>query len=262
MSLIIFPAVDIQYGKAVQLEKGVSSSQQVFGDPLQMAHRWKQKGAEWLHLVDLDAAFGRGSNAEQIAQIVAESGLRVELTGGIRDDESLERALSTGCERINIGTAAVEKPQWCDEVIGAYGDKIAIALDVRGESLATRGWTTTNGDLWETIDRLNQAGCRRLVVTDTDSDGTLVGTNVELLAKVCARTPVPVVASGGVASLDDIRALAQLTTIGVEGVIIGTALYVGNFTLEDALAAAREAADSEHSQGNGTVDAIQKEGRI
>ena len=262
MNLIVLPAVDIQYGKAVQLEKGVSSSQQVFGDPLDMAKRWKQQGAEWLHLVDLDAAFGRGSNADQISQIVEESGLKVELTGGIRDDDSLERALSTGCERVNIGTAAVEKPQWCDEVIRAYGEKIAIALDVRGEHLATRGWTATNGDLWETIDRLNQVGCRRLVVTDTDSDGTLTGTNLDLLTRICARTPAPVVASGGVASLDDIRALARLTGIGVEGVIVGTALYIGNFTLHDALRAAREAPGSEHSHGDGTVDETQKEGRI
>ena len=262
MSLIVLPAVDIQYGKAVQLEKGVSSSQQVFGDPLAMARRWKRQGAEWLHLVDLDAAFGRGSNAEQIARIVAESGLRVELTGGIRDDASLERALGTGCERVNIGTAAVEKPQWCGEVIQAYGEKVAIALDVRGERLATRGWTETGGDLWETIERLNQAGCRRLVVTDTDSDGTLTGTNVELLRKVCARTPAPVVASGGVAGLDDIRAIAALTGIGVEGVIVGTALYVGSFTLEDALDAARDGVGSRQGRENGTVDETQKEERI
>ena len=262
MSLIILPAVDIQYGKAVQLERGVSSSQQVFGDPLEMAMRWKRKGAEWLHLVDLDAAFGRGSNAGQIERIVAESGLRVELTGGIRDDESLERALATGCERVNIGTAAVEKPNWCDEVIRTHGDKIAVALDVRGDTLATRGWTSTDGDLWETIDRLNRAGCRRLVVTDTDSDGTLTGTNLELLRKVCARTPAPVVASGGVAGLSDIRALAGLTGIGVEGVIIGTALYVGNFSLEDALRAARDGVDSGHGTRDDTVDETQKEGRI
>jgi len=262
MSLTIFPAVDIQYGKAVQLERGISSSQQVFGDPLEMAHRWKQQGAQWLHLVDLDAAFGRGDNGDHIARIVAESGLKVELTGGIRDDASLERALATGCVRVNIGTAAVEKPQWCDEAIRNYGDKIAVALDVRGEHLATRGWTATDGDLWATIDRLNRAGCRRLVVTDTDSDGTLQGTNLDLLEKVCARTPALVVASGGVASLDDIRALAKLTSIGVEGVIIGTALYVGSFTLRDALDAARDGDGSRDTQGNGKVDSTQKEGRI
>jgi len=244
-TLTIFPAVDIQYGKAVQLEKGVSSSQKIFGDPIEMAARWKAQGADWLHLVDLDAAFGRGSNAEAISRIVAESGLRVEVTGGIRDDASLEKALATGCERVNIGTAAVEKPQWCDEVIHTYGERIAIALDVRQESLATRGWTATHGDLWEVIERLNGAGCRRLVVTDTDSDGTLTGINAELLRKVCARTPARVVASGGVGSLDDIRALAGLTACGVEGVIIGTALYLGNFTYSQAREAAGDPADAE-----------------
>ena len=236
--LIIFPAVDIQYGRAVQLEKGVSSSEKVFGDPLEMALRWKEQGAGWLHLVDLDAAFGRGSNADQIGRIVAESGLRVEVTGGIRDDASLDKALSTGCERVNIGTAAVENPAWCDQVIARFGEKVAIAVDVRGESLATRGWTNTQGSLWEMIERLNRAGCRRLVVTDTDCDGTLSGANLDLLAKVCARTDAPVVASGGVSGIEDIRALAALTDIGVEGVIVGTALYLGNLTLADALEAA------------------------
>ncbi|MCL2735512.1 MAG: bifunctional 1-(5-phosphoribosyl)-5-((5-phosphoribosylamino)methylideneamino)imidazole-4-carboxamide isomerase/phosphoribosylanthranilate isomerase PriA [Propionibacteriaceae bacterium] len=257
----IFPAVDIQYGHAVQLERGVSSSQKVFGDPVVMAHRWRQEGAQWLHLVDLDAAFSRGSNAEQIAAIVAESGLRVELTGGIRDDASLERALGTGCDRVNIGTAAVEKPQWCDEVIAAFGDRIAIALDVRGGRLATRGWTSTSGDLWDTIDRLNQAGCARLVVTDTDSDGTLSGANVDLLEQVCARTPAPVVASGGIATLDDVRALARLADVGVEGVIIGTALYVGQFTLAEAVAAARGVEEPDMVASAATVESREKEGR-
>ncbi|MCL2784059.1 MAG: bifunctional 1-(5-phosphoribosyl)-5-((5-phosphoribosylamino)methylideneamino)imidazole-4-carboxamide isomerase/phosphoribosylanthranilate isomerase PriA [Propionibacteriaceae bacterium] len=234
----IYPAVDIQYGRAVQLEKGISSTEKVFGEPMDMAERWKAEGAQWLHLVDLDAAFGRGSNAEQVAQIVAESGLKVELTGGIRDDASLERALATGCERVNIGTAAVENPQWCDEVIRTYGDRVAIALDVRGESLATRGWTSTQGDLWTMIDRLNDAGCSRLVVTDTESDGTLTGANVKLLIKVCVRTPAQVVASGGIASLDDIAALSELTHLGLDGAIVGTALYLGEFTFAQAYQAA------------------------
>ncbi|MDR0784118.1 MAG: bifunctional 1-(5-phosphoribosyl)-5-((5-phosphoribosylamino)methylideneamino)imidazole-4-carboxamide isomerase/phosphoribosylanthranilate isomerase PriA [Propionibacteriaceae bacterium] len=236
--MIVLPAVDIQYGRAVQLVRGVAESEQVFGDPLEVAKGWRAAGAEWLHLVDLDAAFSRGSNAEAIGQIVAEAGLKVELTGGIRDDASLERALATGCERVNIGTAAVEKPDWCDEVIANFGERIAIALDVRGESLATRGWTATTGDLWTTLDRLNQVGCVRLVVTDTDCDGTLTGTNLALLAKVIARTPAAVVASGGVASLADLEALAAMDP-APEGVIIGSALYLERFTLPQALRAAR-----------------------
>ncbi|MDR0487920.1 MAG: bifunctional 1-(5-phosphoribosyl)-5-((5-phosphoribosylamino)methylideneamino)imidazole-4-carboxamide isomerase/phosphoribosylanthranilate isomerase PriA [Propionibacteriaceae bacterium] len=232
----IFPAVDIQYGRAVQLEKGISETQKVFGDPVEMAERWKQEGAQWLHLVDLDAAFGRGSNADAISQIVSHSGLKVELTGGIRDDESLERALGTGCERINIGTAAVENPGWCDEVLATYTDRIAIALDVRGDRLATRGWTSTDGDLWTIIKRLNRAECRRLVVTDTESDGTLTGANISLLEQVSQRTDAALVASGGVASIDDIRALAKLAP-RVEGVIVGTALYLGKFTFAEALEA-------------------------
>jgi len=240
--LTILPAVDIAGGRAVQLERGVAGSGHEFGDPLAMARRWRAAGATWLHLVDLDAAFGRGSNADLTAQIVVDGGLAVELAGGIRDDATLAAALGTGCARVNLGTAAVEQPDWCDEVIAAYKDRIAIALDVRGDALATRGWTRSAGSLWETIDRLNRAGVARLVVTDTESDGTLSGANLDLLRRVAARTPAAVVASGGVASLADIRALAQLTDEGIEGVIIGTALYLGHFTVEEALAAAHAGA--------------------
>jgi phosphoribosylanthranilate isomerase len=236
--LVLLPAVDVQGGRAVQLTQGVAGSEKVFGDPLAAAQRWQDGGASWLHLVDLDAAFGRGSNADVIAGITAAVDLNVELSGGIRDDASLQRALATGCRRVNIGTAALEDPDWCDRVIGEHGDRIAIGLDVRGSRLAARGWTREGGDLWETLDRLNTAGCSRYVVTDVASDGMLSGPNVELLRQVCARTDAPVVASGGISTLDDLRALRELVPIGVEGAIVGTALYVGRFTLADALAVA------------------------
>ena len=238
-TLELLPAVDVQGGQAVQLTQGVAGSEKVFGDPLAAARRWQDGGAEWLHLVDLDAAFGRGSNAEVIAGITAAMELKVELSGGIRDDESLERALATGCRRVNIGTAALENPDWCDRVIAEHGDRIAIGLDVRGTRLAARGWTREGGDLWETLDRLNAAGCARYVVTDVASDGMLSGPNLQLLRDVCARTDAPVVASGGISTLDDLRALRELVPLGVEGAIVGTALYVGNFTLAEALAACR-----------------------
>lgn len=237
-TLELLPAVDVQDGQAVQLTQGVAGSQKVFGDPLAAARRWQDGGAEWIHLVDLDAAFGRGSNAEVIAEIVAAMELQVELSGGIRDDASLERALATGCRRVNIGTAALEHPEWCDRIIGEHGDRIAIGLDVRGTRLAARGWTREGGELYETLERLNAAGCQRYVVTDVASDGMLSGPNVQLLRDVCARTDAPVVASGGISSLDDLRTLRSLVPEGVEGAIVGTALYVGNFTLEDALAVA------------------------
>jgi phosphoribosylanthranilate isomerase len=238
-TLELLPAVDVQGGQAVQLTQGVAGSEKVFGDPLAAARRWQDGGAEWLHLVDLDAAFGRGTNAEVIAGITAAMELKVELSGGIRDDESLERALATGCRRVNIGTAALENPDWCDRVIAEHGDRIAIGLDVRGTRLAARGWTREGGDLWETLDRLNAAGCARYVVTDVASDGMLSGPNLQLLRDVCARTDAPVVASGGISTLDDLRALRELVPLGVEGAIVGTALYVGNFTLAEALAACR-----------------------
>ncbi len=237
--LILLPAVDVQGGQAVQLVQGVAGSEKVFGDPLQAAQRWQDAGARWLHLVDLDAAFGRGSNAEVLAGIVAAVDMEVEMSGGIRDDASLERALATGCRRVNIGTAALENPQWCERIIAEHGDRIAIGLDVRGTRLAARGWTQEGGDLYETLDRLNAAGCVRYVVTDVASDGMLSGPNLELLADVCARTDAAVIASGGVSSIADLIALGELVPSGVEGAIIGTALYVGNFTLAEALDAVR-----------------------
>jgi len=239
-SLVLLPAVDVQNGRAVQLVQGVAGSEKVFGDPLQAARRWQEDGAEWIHLVDLDAAFGRGSNAEIVAGIVGDLDISVELSGGIRDDDSLERALATGCRRVNIGTAALENPEWCERVIDRHGDRIAIGLDVKGSRLAARGWTREGGDVFETLTRLGEAGCPRFVVTDVASDGMLSGPNLELLGAVCARTDGKVVASGGISSLDDIRTLCGLVPIGVEGAIIGTALYVGNFTLPDALAVARD----------------------
>ncbi|MBN9103513.1 MAG: bifunctional 1-(5-phosphoribosyl)-5-((5-phosphoribosylamino)methylideneamino)imidazole-4-carboxamide isomerase/phosphoribosylanthranilate isomerase PriA [Propionibacteriaceae bacterium] len=235
--LVLLPAVDVQGGRAVQLTQGVAGSEKVFGDPLAAALRWQDAGAGWLHLVDLDAAFGRGSNAEVVAEITAAMELNVELSGGIRDDATLQRALATGCRRVNIGTAALEHPDWCDRIIAEHGDRVAIGLDVRGTRLAARGWTQEGGELYPTLDRLNAAGCCRYVVTDVASDGMLSGPNLDLLADVCSRTDAAVIASGGISTLDDLRAIRELVPLGVEGAIVGTALYVGNFTIGEALAA-------------------------
>ena len=234
--LQLLPAVDITEGRAVQLAQGVAGSERVYGDPVAAARRWQDAGAEWLHLVDLDAAFGRGQNRELQAEIVASLDIQVEMSGGIRDDESLAAALGTGCRRVNIGTAALESPEWCARVIAEHGDRIAIGLDVRGRTLAARGWTKDGGDLYETLTRLDSEGCARYVVTDVNKDGMLAGPNLQLLRDVAAVTSAPLVASGGVTTLDDIRALMDLVPEGVEGAIAGTALYEGTFTLEDALA--------------------------
>jgi 1-(5-phosphoribosyl)-5-[(5-phosphoribosylamino)methylideneamino] imidazole-4-carboxamide isomerase/N-(5'phosphoribosyl)anthranilate isomerase len=236
-SLVLLPAVDVADGQAVRLVQGAAGSQTSYGDPVEAALTWQSAGAEWLHLVDLDAAFGRGSNAPLLAEVVGKVDMKVEMSGGIRDDESLERALATGCERVNIGTAALEKPEWVRSIIGRYGDKIAVGLDVRGTTLAARGWTSEGGELYSTLERLDAEGCARYVVTDVLKDGTLRGPNLQLLRDVCAATTAPVVASGGVSSLDDLRALASLVSAGVEGAIVGKALYAGEFTLRDALAA-------------------------
>jgi 1-(5-phosphoribosyl)-5-[(5-phosphoribosylamino)methylideneamino] imidazole-4-carboxamide isomerase/N-(5'phosphoribosyl)anthranilate isomerase len=241
-SLVLLPAVDVAGGQAVRLVQGAAGSETSYGDPLDAALAWQSAGAEWVHLVDLDAAFGRGSNAELLAQVTGKLDIKVEMSGGIRDDASLERALSTGCARVNIGTAAMENPDWVREVIARHGDKIAIGLDVRGRTLAARGWTREGGDLYEALGRLDAAGCARYVITDVLKDGMLKGPNLDLYRDVCSTTKAPVVASGGVSSLDDLRALAGLTPLGVEGAIVGKALYAGAFTLEEALAAVGGAA--------------------
>ena len=235
-TLVLLPAVDVAGGRAVRLVQGAAGSETSYGDPLAAATAWQDAGADWIHLVDLDAAFGRGENRELLAEVTAKVDVKVELSGGIRDDESLEAALATGATRVNIGTAALENPDWCDRVIGTHGDKVAIGLDVRGRTLAARGWTRDGGDLYEVLDRLEKAGCERYVVTDVTKDGMLQGPNLELYRDLCAATAKPVVASGGVSSLDDLRALAGLVPLGVEGVIVGKALYAGAFTLTEALA--------------------------
>jgi len=235
MKLEVLPAVDVKGGQAVRLVQGELGSESNYGAPIDAALDFQSAGAEWIHLVDLDAAFGIGSNAELLAEVIGKLDIQVELSGGIRDDESLRRALATGCKRVNLGTAALENPEWTSRVIAEFGDRIAVGLDVRGRTLAARGWTKEGGDIFETIERLDKDGCARYVVTDVTKDGTLKGPNLDLLKSVCDVTRAPVVASGGISSLADIEALKSLVEIGVEGAIMGKALYAGAFTLEEAL---------------------------
>jgi phosphoribosyl isomerase A len=241
MKLELLPAVDVADGQAVRLIRGEAGSETRYGDPLEAALAWQRAGARWVHLVDLDAAFGRGSNRDLLAKVVDALDVDVELSGGIRDDPSLVAAMATGCRRVNLGTAALESPEWVRDAIASYGDRIAVGLDVRGTTLAGRGWTRDGGELYDVLARLDADGCARYVVTDVRRDGTLTGPNLQLLRDVCAATDRPVVASGGVASLDDVRALAALVPLGVEGAIVGKALYAGAFTLEEALAAVEDA---------------------
>lgn len=233
--LELLPAVDVADGQAVQLVQGVAGSGGRFGDPWEAARAWQEQGAEWIHLVDLDAAFGRGGNRDLLAEIVGRLDIAVELSGGIRDEDSLSAALATGCRRVNVGTAALEDPEWTARAIATHGDRIAVGLDVRGTRLAARGWTREGGDLWEALDRLDAEGCSRYVVTDVAKDGMLQGPNVDLLRSVCGRTDRPVVASGGISTLEDLTVLRTLVGEGVEGAIVGSALYQGAFTLPEAL---------------------------
>lgn len=240
-SLVLLPAVDVVDGRAVRLVQGKAGSETEYGSALEAALGWQRDGAEWIHLVDLDAAFGRGSNRELLADVVGRLEVEVELSGGIRDDDSLAAALATGCTRVNLGTAALENPQWCARAIAEHGDRIAVGLDVQLDNgvyrLRGRGWETDGGELWPVLERLDREGCSRFVVTDVTKDGTLGGPNLELLGEVADRTEAPVIASGGVSSLDDLRAIATLVDRGVEGAIVGKALYAGRFTLPEALTA-------------------------
>ena len=238
--LELLPAIDVKDGLAVRLVQGELSATSKYGAPLEVAAEFVAAGAEWIHLVDLDAAFGTGSNAALLESVIKSVDLKVELSGGIRDDESLRRALATGCTRVNLGTAALENPDWTAKVIAEFGDRIAVGLDVRGHTLAARGWTQEGGDLFETLERLERDGCSRYIVTDVAKDGTLQGPNLELLREVCAATKKPIVASGGVSSLEDLIAIRALTAIGVEGAIVGKALYAGAFSLPQALEVASQ----------------------
>jgi 1-(5-phosphoribosyl)-5-[(5-phosphoribosylamino)methylideneamino] imidazole-4-carboxamide isomerase/N-(5'phosphoribosyl)anthranilate isomerase len=234
--LELLPAVDVADGKAVRLTQGEAGSETDYGSPLEAAQTWIDAGAEWIHLVDLDAAFGRGDNRKVIQEVVdACVGIKIELSGGIRDDASLEAALSAGATRVNLGTAALENPEWTEKVIARFGDQIAVGLDVRGTTLAARGWTKEGGELFDVLERLEQAGCARYVVTDVTKDGTLKGPNLELLRQVMEKTDKPVIASGGISTLEDISALRQLVPLGLEGAILGKALYAKRFSLEQAL---------------------------
>lgn len=234
--LTLLPAVDVADGKAVRLTQGEAGSETSYGDPVDAALEWARQGAQWIHLVDLDAAFGRGANTGVLRKVIKQvKGVQVEVSGGIRDDQSLEAALESGAARVNLGTAALENPEWAADVIGRYGELVAVGLDVRGTTLAARGWTREGGDLWAVLERLEAAGCSRYVVTDVTKDGTLQGPNLDLLREMTNRTPKPVIASGGISSLDDIAALRELVPLGVEGAIVGKALYAGAFTLAEAL---------------------------
>ena len=238
--LILLPAVDVADGQAVRLTQGAAGTETSYGDPLEAARNFLEQGAEWLHLVDLDAAFGRGENTAVIRRVVDElsGSMNIELSGGIRDDESLDRALVAGARRVNLGTAALENPEWTAKVIEEHGDRVAVGLDVRGTTLAARGWTEEGGDLFEVLARLDADGCSRYVVTDVTKDGMMKGPNLDLLRDVAERTDRPVIASGGISTLDDIAAIRELVSIGVEGAILGKALYAGAFTLREALAVA------------------------
>jgi 1-(5-phosphoribosyl)-5-[(5-phosphoribosylamino)methylideneamino] imidazole-4-carboxamide isomerase/N-(5'phosphoribosyl)anthranilate isomerase len=235
-NLELLPAVDVSKGLAVRLSQGDTDTAESFGSAMDAAQTWINAGAEWIHLVDLDAAFERGNNRSIIQEVVAGcKGVKVQLSGGIVDQQSLNAAAATDATRINIATPALADMVWVQKVLAEFGDRIAVGLDVRGSTLIGRGSSKEVGQLLEVLEQLEQAGCERYVVTDVAKDGMLQGPNLELLRQVLERTNKPVVASGGISSLDDISSLSQLVPLGLEGAILGKALYAKRFTLEQAL---------------------------
>ena len=235
-NLELLPAVDVSRGLAVRLTQGDTQTEESFGSPMDAAQTWITAGAEWIHLVDLDAAFERGDNQSVIQEVVAGcKEVKIQLSGGIVDQHSLEAALATGATRVNIATPALANIDWVKQAISEFGDRIAIGLDVRGSTLIGRGSSKEVGELQEILAQLEQAGCARYIVTDVAKDGMLQGPNLELLGQVLARTNSPVVASGGISSLEDISKLCELVSEGLEGAILGKALYAKRFSLEQAL---------------------------
>jgi 1-(5-phosphoribosyl)-5-[(5-phosphoribosylamino)methylideneamino] imidazole-4-carboxamide isomerase/N-(5'phosphoribosyl)anthranilate isomerase len=237
MSLTLLPAVDLLDGQAARLVQGALGTETGYGDPVSAAKEFVAQGATWLHVVDLDAAFGRGpGNRQQIERIVeAVAPAKVEASGGVRRPEDLEALLELGAARVVVGTAALEDPEWVLRACERHTDAVAVGLDARGRTLQARGWTASGGDLFETLQRLDAGGCHRFVYTEVATDGMLTGPPIASLAAVLDATRRPVIASGGVSGLEDLRALGQLEASGLEGVIVGKALYAGRFTVAQAL---------------------------
>lgn len=230
----LLPAIDVTGGRAVRLSSGVVDDRS-WADPAEVARSFEEAGARWVHLVDLDRAFGRGNNDELLARVMSEVDAAIQLSGGIVSRADVEAALGAGPDRVNIATQALDDLEAVRDAIDAFGPRISVCLDVRGERLAARGTSREGGNVWEVLSALNEAGVARLVVTDVTRDGQMRGANLELLARVADATDARIVASGGVNSLADIAALRRL---GIEGAIVGKALYHGAFTLSQALAVA------------------------
>lgn len=238
--LILFPSIDIAGGQSVRLSRGDRESQESYGSPLEIAETWIQSGAEWIHLVDLDAAYGTGHNRELLSEVVKKcQAINVQVSGGIRDEQSFSAAIATGASRINLATSALLDLDFVEAVISEYKERVAVALDVKDSRLVARGTQEDVGELLTVLNQLEQLGCERYIVTDITRDGALLGPNYELLRSVMAETEKPVIASGGISGLIDIQKLSTLRSMGLEGAILGKALYVGRFSLEQALEEAK-----------------------
>ena len=239
--MLVLPAVDIRGGRCVRLVQGIRDRERVYGDdPVAAAVRWQNAGASWVHVVDLDGAFaGRPQNHAVIARLIAALRVPVEVGGGIRDLETIDRYLNAGAARVILGTAAASAPEVLRAACLTFGDRVAVGIDARGGSVVTEGWVTSTGEpALAAAARAVDSGARRIIYTDTGRDGMLAGPNLDALEAMLRVASAPVIASGGVASADDVRRLRALEGAGLEGVIVGRALYEARVRLEDLIEAA------------------------
>lgn len=232
--LLLLPALHLVGGQAVQITRGAETPSQPLGDAVALARRWADEGVQWLHVIDVDAAFGHGDNASLVQAIVDSVPAHVQVAGGIRDDASLVRALNSGAARVTLGTAALADPDWCRAAIKHAGDRLAVGLDVDSDALRANGWPPDENVL-TAVTMLDEAGAQHYVVRCTAADGTKSGPSYELLGAICARTQGGVMAMGGISNLEDLRRLRGLVPIGVEGVIVATALHDGSISVPEAL---------------------------
>ena len=242
--MIIFPAIDIRDGKCVRLLKGDFAQETVFSDqPADMAAKWEAQGAEYLHLVDLDGArAGKSMNLPVVKAILDRVDIPVELGGGIRTLENIKQVLDLGVRRVILGSVAVQNPALVKEACARYGDRIVVGIDAKDGIVAVEGWGVSgNIDAVALAKEMKKAGVRTIIYTDISRDGTLAGVNVEATARLAKESGVKTIASGGVKSLEDIRAVKAREKDGIEGVIAGKSIYTGTLDLASAIAfAARE----------------------
>lgn len=241
--MLIIPAIDLRAGKCVRLVEGKLDRETIYSDdPAAVARIWENSGAQLLHIVDLDGAFaGSPRNLDTIGSIISAISIPVQVGGGIRDLGTVENLLQMGVARVILGTVAIQKPVLVAEAVERFGDRIIVGIDARNGKVAIEGWgLTAEKDVQELAAEVSRMGVTRVIFTDISRDGTLKGPNLKAVKKLAQSSRLRIIASGGVSTIKDIEALKTLESLGVEGVIVGKALYAGTVDIFDALAVAEE----------------------